>query len=203
MTRRTQYSAAAEAVTVRQLLRASTDTLHTRVDKRMTALLDHADGYRQFLLATAGGVLPLERELELAGVASILPDWGSRSRSSSLRSDLAALYLAEPVRYLKLQRSDEAYLYGVLYVLEGSRLGSKVLLRILEKASGAELKCATSYLSHGQVEPFWPTFLARLEASRPVKEDLKATIAGASAAFEVFLRQAALPGRCPVRVPTA
>ena len=155
----------------------------------MTALLQHSDGYARFLLATARALLPLERELEAANVSAILPDWVQRSRSSSLRSDLAAMSLVEPVEEAWLPRSDEAYLFGIVYVLEGSRLGARVLLRQLEMSIPTDPKGASSYLSHGLWEPLWQTFLIRLEASESVKQNREAAVAGASAAFEMFLRQ--------------
>jgi heme oxygenase len=174
---------------MRYLLRAATASLHRRVDTHMTALLKQSDGYARFLLATARAQLPLERALEAANVFAILPDWAQRSRSASLRSDLAAMSLVEPVGEVRLPRSDEAYLLGIVYVLEGSRLGARVVLRQLEMSTSTDLKGVSSYLSHGQSERLWQTFLTRLEASEPVKRNREAAVAGASDAFEMFLRQ--------------
>jgi heme oxygenase len=46
---------------------------------------------------------------------------------------------------------------------------------------------AISYLSHGQERRFWQTFLDRLESSRATKRNPDLTVAGAAAAFQMFL----------------
>lgn len=179
-----------EVSSLRHRLRASVASLHSRVDTRMTELLARPDGYEQFLSATAGALLPLERALESADVSRIVPDWAQRARSAALRSDLADLALIEPAFEARLPQSDGAFILGVLYVLEGSRLGSRVVLRQLQMSAPTQLKGATRYLSHGEGLPLWKTFLAQLEASQPARDDPEAAIAGARAAFELFLIRA-------------
>lgn len=175
-----------ERLTLRDRLRTSTSALHARLDRSMEQHLRSGDeGYGQYLLASAAALLPLERELEAAGVAQVMPDWPDRARSSALIADLEALGLAvpepRPVADQALLR-DEAYQFGTLYVLEGSRLGARMILRGLSGFSGP-----TSYLSHGHGKPLWQTFLARLEASGPAQANPEIVIAGATAAFEQFM----------------
>src|SRR5690606_35279404 len=112
--------------------RTSTAALHARVDAEIGGLLQHPTaGYAQFLTATARGLFPIERALDEADVAAILPDWPKRSRAEALKSDLAALSVACPAGEdtVALPPGDGAYPFGVLYVLEGSRLGGGVILR--------------------------------------------------------------------------
>jgi heme oxygenase (biliverdin-IX-beta and delta-forming) len=178
------------SVTVRDRLRASTAALHARVDRAFSILLQHAgDGYGGFLSASAAAVLPLEQSLHEGHIEAVLPDWEHRSRATALMSDLDALGV--PVPQLRSftdasHRHHEAYQFGILYVLEGSRLGARSLLREREKLG---IRGPTRYLSHGQGLPLWQTFVARLEASRPASENFEMTLAGAIAAFELFLPQ--------------
>jgi heme oxygenase len=177
---------ATEPPSLRHRLREATAGLHARVDRHMGGLLQHApDGYARFLSATACAVLPLEHALNKAGVAALLPDWPQRARSPALLADLAELHLpvpAEPDACATLPLESEAFAFGVLYVLEGSRLGARYILRELE-----DKQLPTRYLSHGEGQPFWPVFIRCLEESRAVRQDHAAAVAGATAAFNLFL----------------
>jgi heme oxygenase len=173
---------------LRERLRSSTAALHARVDHSLSHLLrrEH-DGYASFLTASAAGLLPLERGLYEGGVSAILPDWAQRARSTVLLADLTMLSL--PVPRLRTLRDKnlfrfEAYQFGVLYVLEGSRLGARAILRSRERSGQTG---PTNYLSHGEGQPLWPLFLAQLEASDAAHQDQELAIAGATAAFEMFL----------------
>lgn len=190
---------------IRFRLRAATGSLHARVDAYMGGLLQQTDGgYEQFLIATARAVLPLERALCEAGVSEILHDWPLRSRSDALRADFATLSLPEPDAHAVKEDSalhDEAYVLGILYVLEGSRLGARVLLGMLENAPVEGHRRATRYLSHGKGLPLWPTFLAQLDASAEVRRHPDSAIAGASAAFGLFLPHGRANTPTPVLTP--
>lgn len=172
---------------IRFRLRAATAPLHELVDAHMGGLLRQTvGGYERFLTASARALLPLERALVEAGVVEILPDWPERARSDALRADLAALSLSGPdthAVYEDPHLKDEAYMLGAVYVLEGSRLGASVLVRMFESAPAHALH----YLSHGNELPLWQTFLARLETSAAIRRNPEVTIAGASAAFKLFL----------------
>lgn len=173
---------------VRDRLRSSTAALHAQVDRSLSRLLRREqDGYASFLTTSAAGLLPLERGLYEGGVSAILPDWPQRVRTTALLADLSLLSL--PVPRLRSLRDRnlfrfEAYQFGVLYVLEGSRLGARAILRSREKSGQTG---PTNYLSHGEGLPLWPLFLAQLEASDAAHQDPELALAGATAAFEMFL----------------
>ena len=78
------------------------------------------------------------------------------------------------------------FLFGVLYVLEGSRLGARLLTRQILASGDPHLRRATRYLRHGEGKPFWQTFLARLESSIAVRRSPERAVAGAVAAFACF-----------------
>jgi heme oxygenase len=72
---------------------------------------------------------------------------------------------------------------GTMYVLEGSRLGAKFLLKTLADAADPRLFEATTYLAHGRGLRLWQSFLARL-ADEGYDED--EAIFSARLAFAAF-----------------
>lgn len=197
--------AATEGKAIRLRLREATASLHAHVDEHMGSFLRQGrEGYAQFLTASARAVLPLERALLNAGVSDIISDWPSRSRSAALLADMSTLSDAPPSYddYDDARLREEAYMMGVLYVLEGSRLGARVLLRMIESEPDHGCRLTTHYLSHGQGLPLWTTFLSSLEASADVRRNTDLAIGGATAAFKLFLQRGDLPGhtglpQCP------
>lgn len=169
---------------IRQSLRAATAQAHERLDAcaRRVNLTDR-ESYGRFLQAQSGPVIGLELALQDFGVARLLPDWPLRSRTAALRHDLETLRLhAESSAAIRLTSTAQAF--GTLYVLEGSRLGARVLLQQI-LAAAPDLKPATGFLSHGSDQRLWSTFLQSLEAKVGVK-DLAACTSGAEHAFDLF-----------------
>ena len=182
----------------RALLRASTARLHAVVDARFAPMLRSGEaGYRSFLLASAAAVFPLEQALLAADVDAVLPDWAQRTRSAALRADLADLGVTDvPVAPPPLL-AGEARQFGALYVLEGSRLGAKLLLPELLARGGTRVRAATRYLRHGEGRRLWPSFLAYLESSEAARRCPDDAIAGARAAFALFVTGHAQAGPRP------
>ena len=178
---------------LRSLLREATASAHGRVDDAFTRLnLGQRNDYRKFLTTHASVMLPLEALAGQAGAGQILEDWPSRRRSDVLLDDLAALGLQPPPLLLLGSHGGPAWVLGVLYVLEGSRLGAQVLRQRVLAGPDAECWAATAYLSHGMGQALWPSFLAKLEASPYAKGDTGPVIAGAHDAFAAFERAAPL-----------
>ena len=171
----------------RQSLRAATADLHAIVDTRFSRAFGRDRlAYAAFLSALARAVLPLEAALEEGAVEQLMPDWPRRRRSAALHHDLRQLGLPIPVPAAVGPVAEEARLFGMLYVLEGSRLGGKLLRRRALAHPDVEVQAATQYLSHGAGSDLWRTFLDRLEASPAVARAPGAAISGARAAFALF-----------------
>ena len=168
------------------------------VDARFAPMLRSGEaGYRSFLLASAAAVFPLEQALLAADVDAVLPDWAQRTRSAALRADLADLGVTDvPVAPPPLL-AGEARQFGALYVLEGSRLGAKLLLPELLARGSARVRAATRYLRHGEGRRLWPSFLAQLESSQATQQCPDDAIAGARAAFALFVTGPAQAGFAP------
>ncbi len=175
--------------TLRSRLKTATSSLHEQVDRAFGDFrLDTSAGYRDFLLAHARAVIPAEAALERAGILRLMPDWFERRRREALRRDLAQLGEAVPEPLPVPQPVSAAWCWGFAYVLEGSRLGARVLSRIVESQ---EAGLPLGYLGQGSDEPLWPRFLDRLETAA---QDLpfEEMVEGARAAFALFVEAARL-----------
>ena len=169
------------------MLRAATAALHAEVDARFSGPFDtDKDAYMAFLLALARAVRPLEWALEQGGVERLLPDWPVRRRSSALEQDLDILGVPLPATLPVRVTTDEARLFGRLYVLEGSRLGGKLLVKRALENADPRVRAATNYLGHGAGADLWRGFLQRLEASEAVASAPERTMLGAREAFGLF-----------------
>ena len=83
-----------------------------------------------------------------------------------------------------------AHALGALYVLEGSTLGSRFILRDLETRIGAQIAGATRFLGgRGEaVRPMWQSFKAALDNFGREKPDLRAdVVTGAERVFRAIL----------------
>ena len=166
---------------LRAHLRERTAGTHATLDERLDALpLETPEGYGLFLKVVAAGLLPLEAYLKQHGIARILDDWPLRERTPAIREDLSRLAGG---RTFSVDRSRLplapvlGHLWGALYVLEGSRLGGRVLRRRVPEG------LPTAYLDHGRDAALWPSFLQRLKSA---EADWEPMVAGAEAAFALF-----------------
>ena len=131
-------------------------------------------------------MLPLEILIEAAGIKKLLGDWPARSRRHALLNDLAGV--AAPVVYLRLPHYEfeTATLFGIVYVLEGSRLGARVLLRYVLANNDPIFTENVRYLQHGVSEQLWSSFLRRLESVSDVSRNIHRAVEGALFAFSAF-----------------
>lgn len=170
-------------ISLRDRLRVATSHDHAALDAVVAGWrIETPIGYGAFLSASYAALAPLELALEEAGVAEQLPDWPQRARRAALAADLAELGLEVPSFKPAEVPSREA-VAGLLYVLEGSRLGAKFLARQV-RAAGAGLPLA--YLTHGEGPNLWRSFLAWLDAIPKVGFRTDAAEAGARYGFHCF-----------------
>ena len=165
------------------VLRQATVADHERVDALFGAFdLADADSYARFLTAHASALQAIEPML--LGVAG-LPAW--RSRSPSIAEDLSALgqpVPAAPAEHVAVP--SYAHALGMLYVLEGSRLGGSVLVKRVR--AGLPL----AYLSATHRAGEWRTLRDVLDAyaARGGPQVLHDLVSGAKAAFDRFAQAA-------------
>jgi heme oxygenase len=173
---------------LRERLRDATSAAHRELDAQLSSFdLTVLSGYRRFLQASAGALLPLEAALVEAGVSRMFPDWPQRARSAAIAADLGRLGATIP-RSVSVPRLTRSGVLGTMYVLEGSRLGAKFLLKTVADAADPDLLDATAYLSHGLGLRLWQSFLRKLAGEEACDED--EAIEAACAAFAAFERAA-------------
>lgn len=190
---------------LRSALREATAAAHARLDAHFGRLdLQQLRDYRRFLIAQAAAVLPLETVLLQSGVQQAFPDWSLRMRSDALRSDIARLG-GTLSAFIVPPRLEFDAMLGTMYVLEGSRLGARYLLRQVLQSPDRLVAGTTAYLGHGVVSHgapghgvpghgagsgLWQSFLAMLEQHGRSLHDPSMAIAGARRAFKLFAAQA-------------
>ncbi|WP_166817911.1 biliverdin-producing heme oxygenase [Bradyrhizobium sp. 1(2017)] len=173
---------------LRDRLRDATAAAHRELDAQLSSFdLTVMAGYRRFLRASAGALLPLEAALVEAGVARMFPDWPERSRSAAIAADLGRLGSAAQST-VSVPPLTSGGMLGTMYVLEGSRLGAKFLLKEVADVADPRIAKATSYLSHGAGKRLWQSFLSRLQIEEVSDED--EVIEAARTAFVAFERAA-------------
>ncbi|MBX3594589.1 biliverdin-producing heme oxygenase [Sphingomonas sp.] len=116
-------------VSARQILRAATAPDHARVDTAFSGFeLGVRGSYTAFLRAQAAALLPVEAAIDACPDLPVT-DWPERQRGDALRADLAELGAALPAPLSAPELIGAAQVLGALYVLEGARLGGKLLVR--------------------------------------------------------------------------
>ena len=171
----------------RAQLKAATAAAHQQLDALFSRFdLTEPNAYRGFLAVHATVVPRCEATLAASDATSLVPDWPDRIRTPALARDLAAIggqaskppSIATPI--------EPAAAFGMMYVLEGSRLGGAVLARRVQNNPDPRCREATSYLRHGAGLTLWPSFIARLETADCVRTSIEVAIASAITTFGLF-----------------
>ena len=164
-----------EEGSLRDRLRRETAAAHERVDA-LFGSCDFAtrEGYGAFLSAQATAWETLRPML----------DSGSTARADALREDLETLDLAVPAP-LDVALPASATI-GHRYVLEGSRLGSTVLMRELIAKAPALAEDAGAYLRESQKIDGWKLVSTGLQNDRDGCDNESAIIDDALFVFGLF-----------------
>jgi heme oxygenase (biliverdin-IX-beta and delta-forming) len=166
-----------------QMLRDATREAHERVDAAFGHFdLQHRASYRDFLTAHAQALLPIETWLDAHAAATLISDWPRRKRGDALLADLAAIGGDPPSLTAFACEPTPQGMMGVVYVVEGSRLGGRYIARQLHPDSPRR------YLDADQAPGKWQLFLSQLDDF--LYEDASRTraVCGALLAFDRFER---------------
>ena len=179
-------------VTARSLLRTATASAHARVDRAFGAFdLSDRDDYRTFLVAQAGPLLSAEAAVDAFDPAALLPDWPERRRADLIRADLADVNApaAQPEPFAI---HSSAAALGVIYVLEGSRLGGALLARNVPMDLPARfIRCAPA-------PKRWQGLIEVLDQHLVTPDQREVAADAACAVFDLFWRSARQHGRISV-----
>jgi heme oxygenase len=170
----------------RRTLRAETAVPHETIERYFAPEAVTRGTYIRYLMMNQPFAC-IEEGLEAARIHRLLPDWDVRRRRFDLASDMRAMGIP-PCAARTIPISDDiGTLLGWSYVLEGSRLGARFILRQIEATRSEELIGATRFLRHGGGMALWPTFMGTLSR---IDDDLSAidrACEAARAAFNCFL----------------
>lgn len=131
----------------------------------------------------------------IGGLSAVLPDLDERRRLSRLELDLAELGVPPAELGTLLQNHPQipcgsvAEALGVLYVLEGSTLGGRLIRRHLAEVLGDRVAGATRYLdAYSDVGPMWRRFGAAVNAYGEAHPEAGSIlVAAAAATFQALL----------------
>jgi heme oxygenase len=143
-------------------LRGRTRPLHELLDGCFNAsTLGERPEYVRLLL-TNWPISWIEPALTSAGIQRLLPDWQQRRRHLALVADLKELGVCPGPSCNCVIEADIGTMLGWAYVLEGSRIGARLIRQIVESSGDSELLEATRFIRHGENENYWRTFAAAL-----------------------------------------
>ena len=170
---------------IRRRLRDASQADHQKLEGRLDIFskvrtLEGRRGLAQGFYALHAGA-----EVQLAPLIADLPglDFEARRRTPILRRDLATLEAATPPAADCRPFADAASALGMLYVLEGSTLGARVIRRELQ-ARGEDMAGLGFLDPYGdEVGERWRACVAVLEREAAAPRDAEAMIAGAVDGF--------------------
>lgn len=168
-------------------LREATRVAHAQLDAMMQGGFADKAAYVAYLRGMHAFVACLAPVLQSglqAGTGWRLPDW-----QAYLDDDLA-FFGVRPLPAEGVSAVSASHALGMLYVLEGSSLGARVLLRQARAAGHGEHAGASFLHAHadGEAGHRWPRFLALLEARDGDGEVVGDACDGAIAAFGLARR---------------
>ena len=144
-------------MTNRFALKQATHDFHQDLDSRISRLdLSRDEDYRAFLKLHARAVPPIECGLAHAGLSHWVAGWNKDGRSLHIAADLAAVGESMPRSSPAPEFDSIGAMLGAAYVLEGSRLGARVLRR--QVGDGLP----TDYLNDRSLDR-WPEVAAAIE----------------------------------------
>lgn len=126
-------------------------------------------------------------------LSGIITDLADRNKSHLLEQDLKTLghtkaYTnAQPLSQSLINPS-KAFAMGIFYVIEGSSLGGRVILKNINSALGHDIENGASYFGGygGQTGSYWKNFMAQLTQYEAGNNAADEIIAGADYAFNAI-----------------
>lgn len=162
------------------------------VSSRITRPDIKRSGYLGYLQVMQRVVDEMERQLEPM-LENELPDFGARKKATLLQSDLYDLQADDnvfPAFRFSIPDESVAYAWGAFYVLEGSSLGGRVILKSLPAALDVtEQRGARYFAGYGKsTGPMWQQFLKGLEAFAQKTDEPSLIVKGAEDTFTLILQ---------------
>lgn len=124
-------------------------------------------------------------------VSEIIPDLKERKKSSLLENDLKYTPIGKKAHFLPFGNTEKvsiAFAMGMVYVIEGSTLGGRYILKNIQDNLGFDEEKGASYFAGygNKTGSYWKKFLQILAEFEARTDSEKEIIAGASYAFEAI-----------------
>ncbi|MBI1684169.1 biliverdin-producing heme oxygenase [Caulobacter hibisci] len=179
------------AISRRARLRAVTADLHDSIDSEIsrTGLMTTRDGYVAYLNATLAARAKIEALLDASGAAEVYAPWSRIS--AALRQDVADLgekpSFGDPGAPAPTPLG-VAGIWGALYVLEGSAMGARLLLRRAAGLGFTGQFGARHLAQQTSGLPWWRHFVSALDEAPMTALQETACLDSAIATFACFDR---------------
>lgn len=172
-------------------LKAATEAEHRQLDRTVSDLTTPA-AYARYLRGLAMGRLPIEAMLTALDWPAAFGGWRPLEIAGALRDDLADLKLDVPPMRAEPATSDVSALLGLLYVLEGSALGARLVYGRARALGFSESYGARHLAMQSDGPPLnWKAFLGVLDDAAPFDEARAAAAAkGAFARMQAAMENA-------------
>ena len=170
---------------LRDHLRQETRALHQRTEDLLSGIdIRTRTGLSTFLLVHHAAVMPIERRLVRAQMSEA---WPFRL-TDLLVEDLEERGL-KPTQGVAAARFEDTHPLGLCYVLGGSRLGARLLLKRLTNTERPP-----RYLTRAPGDAIWPWTLSRLNSPEAEATPRNEIVKSAKTAFASFADALTLVG---------
>lgn len=176
-------------------LRADTSSLHNSLEelsisKNLTADNATLSDYTCYLQAMYGVVKDAEQNIYPL-LEDVIPDVNDRLKLASLESDIKNIdeeVYNKTVFPIEAKKNDVPFLLGIMYVVEGSALGGRVILKNLSEQIKLSQEVGTSYFTgYGErTGEMWKAFVEKMSnyaVANSVEDEI---IDGANCAFRAI-----------------
>lgn len=171
-------------IALRSVLRNRTAALHEQLDRFVGEFSSRAD-YADYVANTHRFRSAVEANLPQSDL------WHVTSLADALTSDLADLNRAPKLHGESVDLGTSANALGVFYVLEGSAVGARLLLRRAKEIGMSETSGARHLALQAGDTARWPRFLALLETAPHDLHD--AIVEGSLSTFRLALESYGQP----------
>ncbi len=190
-------NAPAAADTFLNRLRHNTSESHTKLEQLplSVSIINPEVTKKQYLLylSLMHDIVKQAEENVFPALNSVISDLEERRKKTSLEEDMAFLKFSKNKNNQPLGDTSgfsTAFAMGIFYVLEGSTLGGRVILKNISETLGYDAENGASYFSGygGQTGSRWKNFLHVLQAYAENNDCEDEIIAGADFAFNAIHR---------------
>lgn len=183
-------SSSGPASSLRDRLRADTREAHEALDASFAGMFSDSTGaaYRRFIAMNLAAHAAIDPILATSLPAAPWEGEAPADRLDAARRDARALGLEpEATPAFPLPRPDLFQALGIAYVLEGSRLGAKYMLRAIKRDEpSGDAWWPTHYLeASSDARPF-TRLLDRMTAERADEADIRRAVEAADTTFRFF-----------------